>query len=121
MDWRSVEQDQARRRVVLPTYPFQRKRYVGFDKHNSSSFANKTAQTPLVNWLNQGDTAQLAHLLTDSNQFSPEQQALLPGLLDALIRQQQAQLALSTQNGATDKLALTIDDGVPAAGATTLG
>ncbi|MCX6050466.1 MAG: beta-ketoacyl synthase N-terminal-like domain-containing protein, partial [Chloroflexi bacterium] len=111
IDWHRVEKNPAHHRVVLPTYPFQRKRYVGFVEQGMNGLAKKRAQTPLIDLLNQGDAAQLAQLLTKDGGFSAEQQALLPSLLAALIREQQVQLTAHPQNGAQGMLDTQLDDG----------
>ncbi|MBX3016062.1 MAG: amino acid adenylation domain-containing protein [Caldilineaceae bacterium] len=102
VNWQAVAGSQPHRRVALPTYPFQRKRYVGFnDQLTSNRLAYQTAQTPLVDWLTSGKTNQLLQLLNQGGEFSAEQQQLLPNLLDALIRQQQAQVAAAQATGAS--------------------
>ncbi|CAN5750343.1 hypothetical protein BH10CHL1_BH10CHL1_00280 [soil metagenome] len=110
IDWHGVAQGQARRRVVLPTYPFQRKRYVGFIEQGTNGLAKKAAQTPLIDLLNQGNAAQLAQMLTKNGEFSAEQQLLLPSLLDALVREQQGQLAVTYINGAQNAQDTQFDD-----------
>ena len=80
VDWAAFYQGETHRRVALPTYPFQRKRYVGFAAPATREQSRSAPQTPILALLNQGDTAQLAHLLAGNSNFSPEQQALLPTL-----------------------------------------
>ena len=82
IDWAGFDRDYARRKVPLPTYPFQRQRYwVSTDQATGqkpqSQAATSPAQTPLLDLLNQGNAAQIAqHLgLTDSG--STEQLALI--------------------------------------------
>ncbi len=99
VDWVAFYQGEAHRRVALPTYPFQRKRYVGFTPPELRQRSSRSPQTPIIELLNQGNTAQLAHLLTGSGNFSPEQQAFLPTLLQTLIQQHQAQLTAHSQEG----------------------
>ncbi|MEZ4726489.1 MAG: type I polyketide synthase [Caldilineaceae bacterium] len=107
VDWDTFYGDDRRRRVVLPTYPFQRKRYVGFSGQPHHDYAQKTEQTPITTLLHHGDVTQLTRLLHETGEFSAEQQALLPALLTALIRQHQTQLAAQTQNGQHDELIRT--------------
>src|SRR5262249_6839739 len=52
--------------------------------------------TPIVTLMNQGDTQQLVQQLERVEALSPEQRALLPTLLDVLVRQHQQQLTASS-------------------------
>jgi len=99
VEWDAFHGAGLRCRVPLPTYPFQRKRYVGFDIQTNYDYAQKGQQTPIINLLHQGDATQLTQLLNNTGAFSAEQQALLPALLTALIQQHQTHLAAQGQNG----------------------
>ena len=96
VDWAAFHRDAPGRRIVLPTYPFQRKPYRSAATQVQPA---QIQQTPLIALLNQGDVTQLTQLLTGVGGLSPEQQALLPDLLTVLIQQQQAQLAAHQRNG----------------------
>jgi acyl transferase domain-containing protein/thioesterase domain-containing protein len=109
VDWAGFERDYVkhRRRVVLPTYPWQRKRYWVETSHNGAavgqvhplgngqqkadSFPNQ-GQTPIVTLLHQGDSKQLSRLLAKAANFSPDEGKLLPKLLEVLVEQHQQQL-----------------------------
>src|SRR5262249_61909238 len=68
VDWAGFDRDYPRRRVVLPTYPFQRQRYL---INPSSPRAKQTAafvpeeksQTQIVTLLSKGDIERLTQLL----------------------------------------------------------
>lgn len=104
VDWVSFDQDYPRRRLPLPTYPFQRQRYwVEFDEHDPTQ--NDHAQnghsngkpsvgkslTPMINLLNQGETQQLVECLETSGRLSEDELKLLPKLLEVLVKQNQQQ------------------------------
>ena len=96
IDWLSVEGEQInlRRRVPLPTYPFQRARY--WPKSQPNALKAKRAEqapTEIVALLNQAKTSQLSQLLAQHSNFSAEQLELLPSVLEELAKQQQEQLA----------------------------
>ena len=80
IDWAGFEQDYTRRKVVLPTYPFQRRRYWVEAASNGSPPASKAApvaETPLLDLLQRGDPAQLARYLGAAEPLSPEQEKIL--------------------------------------------
>jgi amino acid adenylation domain-containing protein len=91
VDWSGFDRDYQRRRVMLPTYPFQRQRY-WVDAPTNKHKTQEQSQTPIVNLLHQGDIKQLTHLLEKGNNFSPEQRTLLPDLLSVLVKQHQQEL-----------------------------
>ncbi|NER24036.1 MAG: SDR family NAD(P)-dependent oxidoreductase [Symploca sp. SIO1C2] len=100
VDWLGFDQDYSRSKVVLPTYPFQRQRYWIETSENESQLAaysdsaNKT--TTIVDWLNDGNTQQLAQQLEKAGKFTPEQTKLLPELLEILVKQHRSQLTAAT-------------------------
>ncbi|MFN8441274.1 MAG: SDR family NAD(P)-dependent oxidoreductase [Caldilineaceae bacterium] len=91
IDWEGFEKDYQRRKVILPTYPFQRQRYWVEHSAHKTNGQLSTQQTPLVNLLNQGDLAQLMQMVQDGQAFSTEERALLPKLLERLVQQQTLQ------------------------------
>jgi len=95
VDWSGFDRDYARRRVVLPTYPFQRQRYwieTAENGHQKAEFLSpENAQTPIFNLLHQGDTKQLAQHLETAGQLSEDEVKLLPKLLSVLVKQHQQQ------------------------------
>ena len=94
------------RRVVLPTYPFQRQRYWV----NSGGYPNRPPSFPpnirgeetqpisstseVMSLLHQGQTVELTQQLAATNVFCEDETKLLPKLLDLLAKQHQRQLAL---------------------------
>ncbi|TRW90769.1 non-ribosomal peptide synthetase/type I polyketide synthase [Candidatus Methylobacter oryzae] len=88
VDWPGFEQDyaKARRRVVLPNYPFQRQRYWVL---NNKSHLNtgKCASTKCTTLLNQGNSNELADWLAQTKDFSQEELKLMPKILEALVEQ----------------------------------
>ena len=95
VDWVGFDQDYERQKVILPTYPFQRQRYwieTPEDDQPTSDAVGTTKTTKIVDYLNQGNTEQLAQQLRQKAQFSPEQANLLPELLEILVKQHQEEL-----------------------------
>jgi acyl transferase domain-containing protein len=91
IDWPSFDRAYQRRKVILPTYPFQRKRYWISNEQATAPGTPMAVQTPLVNLLDQGDLPQLLHLVQHGQDFSTAEQTLLPKVLQALVQQQAAQ------------------------------
>ena len=95
VDWAGFEQDYvaARQRVVLPTYPFQRKRYwlkTSKKQHQpAQTLLNSQPKTAILDFLNQGDTAKLASYLETEDKFTAEQIAVL----DTLVNRYQQEIA----------------------------
>ncbi|MGD1702704.1 polyketide synthase [Dapis sp. BLCC M229] len=93
VDWSGFDQDDVRQKVVLPTYPFQRKQYSietstnGHQKINSVTIKNQT--TPLLELLHQGETQKLVQQLETVGNLSQEEVNLLPKILELLLKQQQ--------------------------------
>ncbi|BAZ22955.1 beta-ketoacyl synthase [Kalymmatonema gypsitolerans NIES-4073] len=97
VNWSSMYRDYHHRKVVLPTYPWQRSSYWIETPENGHKQLGSTfpenASTAIINLLNQGDTQQLAQQLEKAGNFSPEQTKVLPELLSVLVKQHQKQLA----------------------------
>jgi malonyl CoA-acyl carrier protein transacylase len=99
IDWLGFEQDYTRRKVMLPTYPFQRQPYPREriqDPQKLASVAGANDSTAIVNLLSQGSTEELAQQLEKAGNLSPEQRELLPDLLTVLAQKHQQQLATAT-------------------------
>ncbi|AOX01783.1 short-chain dehydrogenase [Moorena producens PAL-8-15-08-1] len=100
VDWSEFDRDYPRRKVLLPTYPWQRQRYWIETSENDSQKAaysnseNKT--TTIVDWLNHGNTQQLLQQLEKVGKFTPEQTKVLPEMLQILVKQHQEQLTAAT-------------------------
>ena len=87
VDWSGFDRDYCRRRVELPTYPFQRQRYwVERNGHQADSDLARIAN------LLDKDSQQLVQHLEQTQAFSPEEVKLLPKLLEVLTKQHQQQL-----------------------------
>ncbi|MEZ4867751.1 MAG: type I polyketide synthase [Caldilineaceae bacterium] len=105
IDWTGFyHQERAiRRKVVLPTYPFQRQRYwlpTAKQTHAAVSHHADTpvqAPTPIVDWLTQGQLEPLTNLLRPHLQA--EQMAALPAMLAALAQAHQRQLTAGSMPG----------------------
>ena len=89
IDWSGFDRDYSRRRVVLPTYPFQRQRYWIESSDNGHPPAQPSS--PIVDLLEQGDTRRLAQLLAQTGSLSEDQIKWLPGLVNLLVEQHQHQ------------------------------
>ncbi|MEH1781707.1 MAG: type I polyketide synthase [Nostoc sp.] len=85
VDWSGFDHDYPRRKVTLPTYPFQRQRYWQEVAENK----DKTVSTPIVQLLNQGATEGLAKELELAGELSEQERELLPKLLGLLVKRQQ--------------------------------
>jgi malonyl CoA-acyl carrier protein transacylase len=94
IDWAGFDRDYQRRRVALPTYPFQRRRY-WVEKAKSLS-QEQQVETSIINLIRQGDTEQLTQLLTKAGNLPADKLQLLPELLEILVKQHQQQLKLNT-------------------------
>ncbi|ARV58846.1 hypothetical protein BZZ01_09545 [Nostocales cyanobacterium HT-58-2] len=97
VNWSGLNQNDQHRKVVLPTYPWQRSSYwieTLENKHKPSGLTfPENASIPIINLLNQGDTQQLAKQLEKAGNFSPEQMKVLPELVLVLVKQYQNQLS----------------------------
>jgi acyl transferase domain-containing protein/acyl carrier protein len=99
VDWSGFDRDYPRRRVMLPTYPFQRQRYwveKGESGHEQTQPLSKQIQTSIVNLLHQGNTKQLAQQLEGVGNFSENEMKILPKLLQALVKQHQQEVQAAT-------------------------
>ncbi|MBO3463651.1 type I polyketide synthase, partial [Aetokthonos hydrillicola] len=85
LDWSGFDHDYSRRKVALPTYPFQRQRYWREEEEKN----DKTVSTPIVNLLNQGATEELAQELELAGELTAQERELLPKLLGLLVKRQQ--------------------------------
>nr|VFJ49043.1 MAG: Acyl transferase domain-containing protein [Candidatus Kentron sp. FW] len=83
VDWAAFDRGYTRRKVHLPTYPFQRQR-CWFDK----AFTEDTGTTPpFYRLLQRGNTRQLARQLERTEQLSEEERRHLPRFLEILAKQ----------------------------------
>ncbi|WP_424102387.1 beta-ketoacyl synthase N-terminal-like domain-containing protein [Moorena producens] len=103
VDWLGFDQDYAREKVPLPTYPFQRQRYwvetSKNDAQKNGGIPLEKISTPIVNLINQGETKALAQQLERVGNLSPTEVEFLPKLIELLVEQHQQQLkAVSTKD-----------------------
>ncbi|MBW4667892.1 MAG: type I polyketide synthase [Cyanomargarita calcarea GSE-NOS-MK-12-04C] len=100
IDWSGFDRDYLYRRLQLPTYPFQTQRYwieeVENDPQKASTLSEDLIQTPIVKLLHQGNTQELAQLLTKAGNFSEDKIKLIPELLEILVKQHQEQVTLAS-------------------------
>lgn len=98
VDWRGFDQGRARRRVPLPTYPFQRQRcWYEESERPRRREAKGTPRAPsssrVVALLDRQDVDGLGRELERTGPLTPEQRALLPDLLRLLIQRHHQQQA----------------------------
>nr|MBX2866036.1 SDR family NAD(P)-dependent oxidoreductase [Leptolyngbyaceae cyanobacterium MAG.088] len=96
VNWAGFDQDYPqRRKLALPTYPFQKERYwVEGAPGSRQAEPAVVNQTPLLNWLSQGQGDQILQTLQRSQTFSSAEQALLPKLIEQLMQANQLQTAV---------------------------
>jgi acyl transferase domain-containing protein len=89
VDWEGVDRGFPRRRVSLPTYPFQRQRFwIEDGPADSSEGCPGTAPaSAVVRLLTEGKLSELAAALDAGKTFSDEELRLLPKVLQALADQ----------------------------------
>ncbi|MGR9105453.1 MAG: type I polyketide synthase [Gammaproteobacteria bacterium] len=90
IDWAKVHEGRFCRKVILPTYPFQRRSF-WIRRHASGYSASPSSRTPLIALLEQGDAGQLAAVLEQDGNFSEDERKLLPKVAQSLIREQARQ------------------------------
>nr|VFJ45213.1 MAG: Acyl transferase domain-containing protein [Candidatus Kentron sp. DK] len=89
VDWKAFDKGHARRKVQLPTYPFQRSRYWIEEAPDGKDKGEKALlpETSVFALLREGDTDQLAEQLRQTARLPDEALAQLPMLLDVLAKQ----------------------------------
>src|SRR5215510_12749135 len=99
VDWQGFDRHYPRRKVVLPTYAFQRQRCWltkfahGF--HQATSCPEGQEQTSVLNLPSYGDVAQLVRQLEDTGAFTDDEVKVLPKLLTVLMDRQQLEATAS--------------------------
>jgi malonyl CoA-acyl carrier protein transacylase len=93
VDWSGFDREYMRRKVVLPTYPFQRQRYwIEIDKDEQQ----KNPSTLIYNLLCKGETKLVTNKLEKLGNLSADEIKLLPKLLELLVNQDQQQLRIKS-------------------------
>jgi acyl transferase domain-containing protein/esterase/lipase len=101
VDWLGFDKDYVRHKVVLPTYPFQRKRYwvESTEQENQpvkALFADDLQTFPILDLLQREILKSLVEQLQTSGNFSEVEVELLPNLLQVLIKQYHNQVNAAT-------------------------
>ena len=97
IDWVGFDKNYSRRKVVLPTYPFQRQRYwVEKSAKPASQSSAVIPTTPVVEHLQQGNVDKLVELLQMTGKLSTAAQELLPSFAELLVAQQRQQATQAT-------------------------
>ena len=98
VDWSGFDKDYARRKVMLPTYPFEGQRYwfESVKEQNAIASHTKTVQTPIVNLLQQENIEHLVRQLETTGNFSDSEVKLLPKVSKVLVEQHQQQVKAAT-------------------------
>ena len=95
IDWSGFDRDYPRRRLPLPTYPFQRQRYwfqTTEDGHQEATTLPQKSQTRFIDLLHQAETHQIAKFLKEKGNFSEAQIKLLSELLELSTKQHRQQV-----------------------------
>lgn len=101
VNWQGFDRDYPRRRLHLPTYPFQRQRYWIEQIQNRNEEGDEDKQldsgqelksTSIINSLQKGDIDKLSEKLMKTQDFSKESQKLVPRILETLFNEHQKEL-----------------------------
>nr|DAB41916.1 TPA_exp: ArzN - PKS (KS, AT, OMT, KR, ACP) [Fischerella sp. PCC 9339] len=101
VNWLGFDQGYARRKVMLPTYPFQRQSY-WFETTDENGYQktgiapSEKHKSPITNFLDQGNTEQLTQYLEKTANLSEAQRASLSELLELLVREHQKHLLVKS-------------------------
>ena len=89
IDWAAFDRDYPRRKVALPTYPFQRQSYwveTAAGGQQRAEVKPPRVTSPLVQLLEQGNISELAQQLATAETFSEAEAQLVPRVLEVLLR-----------------------------------
>ncbi|MEM7125067.1 MAG: type I polyketide synthase [Chloroflexota bacterium] len=89
IDWNGLDRGHHRRKIILPTYPFQRQRYW---IESSTKQKPLYSQSSVFRLLDQGNVESLTQHLLTMDSFSPAERELAPKLLSLLVKQHQQQI-----------------------------
>ncbi|MCP4211863.1 MAG: type I polyketide synthase, partial [Halieaceae bacterium] len=92
VDWAGFERNYNRRKVVLPTYPFERQRY-WVDVGQNGSALTETGQksTTVVELLNKGEVEQLAQEIQQADAFSEDEAQVLQMMVRKMVHRHHTQ------------------------------
>ncbi len=86
VDWAGYDRPYPRRKVELPTYPFQRERYwIETKKIEKTERDGEQGASEIVRLLDQGNTEELIRKINSIEQFSESELQVLPKLLGSLL------------------------------------
>ncbi|MCX6041010.1 MAG: SDR family NAD(P)-dependent oxidoreductase, partial [Caldilinea sp.] len=88
IDWPSFDHDYQRRKVTLPTYPFQRQRYW---VEPTAIEEEDTPQTGFAHWLTTHSIEQLTDFVTRQHTFEERERITITKVLSALTTENRAQ------------------------------
>ena len=94
IDWQRFDQDYQRRKVVLPTYPFQRQRY--WSEATAHKANDATTPDSFAHWLVTHNVAQLTDWVAEKGHFGVDERAMVSRVLTTLTAESRAQ-ALTAQ------------------------
>jgi acyl transferase domain-containing protein len=96
VDWRGFDRYYGRRRVVLPTYPFQRQRYWVEGKKSKEQALEASrperVQSEIVKLVERGEAQELRAVLEKAGTFSGETKERLSEMVEVLIREHQREV-----------------------------
>ena len=76
VNWQGFDQDYLRRKVILPTYPFQRERYWVETQSPQTKEPSPSTSSQVLDLLSQGDVDQLVRLLNQDGQSAVDLEVL---------------------------------------------
>ena len=93
VDWAGYDRPYPRRKVELPTYPFQRERYwIETKKIEKTERDGEQGASEIVRLLDQGNTEELIRKINSIEQFSESELQVLPKLLGTLVKQRREEI-----------------------------
>ena len=102
VDWAGFDRDYLRRKVMLPTYPWQKQTFWAEGLEPVANHGRENGQSTVGRLLSQSKTRELTELLARDGKLAPEQRRFLPEILAALAALDQDQPNASVDNGRVD-------------------
>ncbi|WP_088239465.1 type I polyketide synthase, partial [Calothrix rhizosoleniae] len=90
VNWLDFDKDYSRSKVILPNYPFQRRRYWIETPDSENQVESKISS--IVELIKDADIQQLTKKLEQLGKLSPEQANILPEALNLLVKEHHSQL-----------------------------